>query len=170
MITFEALRRLFNEEKNSHALQQLPENFFSEVRSYLEKKSALAEGEDKLEVSTAKETLEELLNIRERKIVNMAIYAARSGAMPEGLESHEKELFDRVFETLKNYQEQKKKLLAASRERLLQIAVSTDIPRFVGMDMRNYGPYRSGDIASLPEENAKVLIEKGAAQELKIGK
>jgi len=34
----------------------------------------------------------------------------------------------------------------------------------VGIDMGHYGPYKAGDIATVPEENARVLVEKGSAE------
>jgi DNA replication factor GINS len=49
------------------------------------------------------------------------------------------------------------------------VAFLQDIPQFVGIDMGCYGPYRAGDIATVPEENAKVLIEKGASELVELG-
>jgi DNA replication initiation complex subunit (GINS family) len=44
------------------------------------------------------------------------------------------------------------------------------VPEFLGADLKTYGPFEKGDIAKLPEENAKILIEKGLAEEFKVSK
>jgi len=168
MITFEALRRVFSEEKGSQALADLPENFFEEVKQYLGEKAKLVGKEDGWELASAKTTLEELLNIRERKIVNMALYSARSGIISETLKGREQEFFNELVAVLSGFQDYKKSLFDP-KIRLMLISMHADIPRFVGMDMGNYGPYAAGDIANMPEDNARLLIEKGAAKEMKAG-
>lgn len=40
------------------------------------------------------------------------------------------------------------------------------VPKFVGLDLQVYGPFDEEDIASLPEESARVLIDKGRAEEM----
>jgi len=41
-----------------------------------------------------------------------------------------------------------------------------EIPAIIGSDMRTYGPFKAEDIATLPIENARVLVEKGIAVEV----
>ena len=38
-----------------------------------------------------------------------------------------------------------------------------DIPAIMGTDMKSYGPFQVEDVASLPVENAKVLVKQGLA-------
>ena len=40
------------------------------------------------------------------------------------------------------------------------------IPKFVGPELEEYGPFQEEDIANLPEEIAGVLLSKGKAQEI----
>ena len=49
------------------------------------------------------------------------------------------------------------------------VACLQNLPQFVGIDMGYYGPYQPGDIATVPEENAKVLAEKGAVELVESG-
>jgi DNA replication factor GINS len=39
---------------------------------------------------------------------------------------------------------------------------------FVGVDMSKYGPFQPEDVASLPFENARSIIEGGAAVEVHV--
>jgi hypothetical protein len=40
----------------------------------------------------------------------------------------------------------------------------------MGADMMQYGPFRKGDIAKVPQENMKVLLERGIVEEFKVSK
>jgi len=41
-----------------------------------------------------------------------------------------------------------------------------EVPAIIGVDMKTYGPFKPEDIATLPAENAKILIKKGLAVEI----
>ena len=43
-----------------------------------------------------------------------------------------------------------------------------DVPSIVGVDLKTYGPFKSEDVASLPIENARVLIRQGLAVEVEL--
>ncbi len=43
-----------------------------------------------------------------------------------------------------------------------------DVPAIVGADLKTYGPFKSEDVASIPVENAKVLIRQGLAIEVEM--
>ncbi|MFW9992979.1 MAG: hypothetical protein ACFFD4_13130 [Candidatus Odinarchaeota archaeon] len=45
----------------------------------------------------------------------------------------------------------------------LVVGIIQDIPDFIGIDKRIHGPFRAGDVASLPEMHALSLIKKGMA-------
>jgi len=43
-----------------------------------------------------------------------------------------------------------------------------EIPAIVGSDMKTYGPFEPEDIATLPLENARILIKQGVAVEVEV--
>jgi DNA replication initiation complex subunit (GINS family) len=43
------------------------------------------------------------------------------------------------------------------------------VPKFVGKELEEYGPFEGEDVANLPAKIAKVLIEKGRAEEIEQG-
>ncbi|MBU0536552.1 MAG: hypothetical protein KKE20_06305 [Nanoarchaeota archaeon] len=47
---------------------------------------------------------------------------------------------------------------------LVSIRFLSPVPQFVGSELELYGPYEEDEIADLPEDVAKVLIEKGRAE------
>jgi hypothetical protein len=50
------------------------------------------------------------------------------------------------------------------RVKMVTVKILRDMPSFVGIDFKTYGPFKAGETVSLPEGNAAVLIEKGVAE------
>jgi hypothetical protein len=48
----------------------------------------------------------------------------------------------------------------------LLVKILTDVPKFVGSNLENYGPLKAGDIITLPEEISKLLISRKAAENI----
>lgn len=173
-ITFELIRKIQREEQVEHKLTKLPENFFENVKSYLQQKRKLLEKGDKkiaLELKNIERLVEDIFNRRERKIVNQAIVTARTSIPPENLTEEEKEFFENLVNSIKERRKILDSLLAPPKEELVSLVVfKQDVPEFVGSDEKVYGPFKKGDIAKLPEENMKILIEKKIVEEFKVPK
>jgi DNA replication initiation complex subunit (GINS family) len=168
MLTFEAIRGIARKEKTSTKLIELPADFFPQTRAYLEKKSKMKREEDAWELNSAKQQLEDLINRREAKIVQAALQFVHSEVRPDNMASEEKWLFDCLVETIRDWQERKKDMLKAKRDPRLVLAMLDIVPKFMGLDMKSYGPFGQGDIATLPQACGKLLLEKGLARELSI--
>ncbi len=173
-ITFEFIRKVQREEQRSPKLTKLPDNFFPAVSAYLQQKRKVIRDDRKtaLELKNIERLIEDVFNRRERKILNSAIIAARTKMSPENLADDERGFFDRIVGWVKERRnESLKKMMTEEKEELASLIVfKEDTPEFVAIDEKTYGPFKKGDIAKLPEENMKVLIERGIAEEFKIGK
>jgi DNA replication initiation complex subunit (GINS family) len=176
VISFEYLRKILNEEKKSQNLTKIPDDFYETVRMYIEGKKKLAkEKKDEIELRNIERIVENIFNLRERKIINFAIMAARAGVQPSNLTSEERQFFQRVFETLKERRVILEKIKSAlegeiKKEVEILAVFKQDFPAFVGIDGQTYGPFKKGDIAKLPEENRKILVSKGVIEEFKVEK
>jgi DNA replication initiation complex subunit (GINS family) len=176
VVSFEYLRKILNEEKKSQNLTKIPDDFYETVRMYIEGKKKLAkEKKDEIELRNIERIVENIFNLRERKIINFAIMAARAGVQPSNLTSEEKQFFQKVFETLKERRVILDKLKSAlegevKKEVEILVVFKQDFPAFVGIDGQTYGPFKKGDIAKLPEENRKILASKGIIEEFKVEK
>ena len=42
----------------------------------------------------------------------------------------------------------------------LSVKVLSDIPEFVGTDMKEYGPFKKGEVVTLPLKISKLLSDK----------
>jgi len=174
VISFEYLRKILNEEKKSQNLTKIPDDFYEAVRMYIEGKKKLAKGKkDEIELRNIERIVENIFNLRERKIINFAIMAARAGVQPSNLTAEEKQFFQKVLETLKERRgilDRIKLTLEGETKKEVEILVvfKQDFPAFVGIDGQTYGPFKKGDIAKLPEENRKLLVAKGVVEEFKV--
>jgi DNA replication initiation complex subunit (GINS family) len=43
-----------------------------------------------------------------------------------------------------------------------------NIPAVIGADMKTYGPFMVEDVASVPVENAKILVKQGLAEVVEV--
>jgi hypothetical protein len=163
MITYEALRKAATEEKANNRLTRLPDGFFSEVKDYLDMKAQLHEKEDKWELDSAKNTLQDLMEIRERKVLLSALFGSRTGVVPENMLPVEREFFDRIVSVIKEFMQRKEEGLNHAPP-MSTVKSLEDIPAFVGVDMKNYGPFAKGEAATMPQENARLLMKKGSAE------
>ena len=41
-----------------------------------------------------------------------------------------------------------------------------DVPEFVGMDLKTYGPFRKNEVSEIPEENANLFVKHGIAERI----
>ena len=58
--------------------------------------------------------------------------------------------------------EQPLKALTTNGTRMVKIL--SDMPKFVGTDLNEYGPYKTGDVVKLPSEIRAVLVARNAAE------
>ncbi|MGD1837609.1 MAG: hypothetical protein ACPKPY_06075 [Nitrososphaeraceae archaeon] len=59
------------------------------------------------------------------------------------------------------------KISKIMRQKRVMVKFVKSIEAFIGVDMTKYGPFSSDDVANLPYENARSLIEEGIVNEIK---
>jgi DNA replication factor GINS len=92
----------------------------------------------------------------------------------ESLTKEEEKIFQEIYPLAESYQAFLKGMLKGRlsqierKEKPKQMIVRflKSMPAIIGSDMKTYGPFKPEDIATLPPENAKILIKQGAAIEL----
>ena len=164
MLTYESIRDAVSKEKGSAGLTPLPADFFMGARAYLDKKSKLRTKEDQWEYDQAKRRMQDLVELREKKILMGALYFVRSGVKPENLTEDEYMFLKSLASVIEDWQGTKKDMLESKVEPQHVVAFLDEVPLFVGIDRKSYGPFRVGDISTLPKENAELLKKKGAAK------
>lgn len=197
-----ALRELHRKERTSPSLQDVGKDFYREAEALLEELYTRCEDAKhgdiaKLsamiaELENVKNTIRDIYELRERKILSDAMYSVKSGGAieAENLTPEEEELLRSVSTALR---ESRGKLLAKilaektvrvprkeEQSQLVQkeerqeaaaritVRMLKDLPPIVGVDGRIYGGFKSEDVVSLPEPNARAFINQGAAEEIKL--
>jgi len=184
------LRELLEGELSSPYLTELDEEFYKEFDSLIKALKIGAEssherGEDIEErlylaqLNIAEKLMKEIIKIRLHKIVDLAV----EGTIEDLTEEERK-----IFAILRAFVEREEISLPEDLSKIElpepkteaefelpkrtpvseAYIVLVDIPRVMGMDMKEYGPFRAGDLAVLPREIAKILVERSAAERVRI--
>ena len=137
--------------------------------------------------------IKELYERREKKIISLALDKSRTKSNlidTKALLKEEKVFFDAVISLLDNYRDsilyavlnEKMPFMQAFEDKAkkeefkpaIELKKSTKlvrfthpVPKFVGPELEEYGPFEEEDIANLPVEVAEVLISKGKSEEIK---
>ena len=170
-ITFEFIRKIQREEMSEPKLSKIPEDFYQKAKNYLEQKKKIAEKkEDKLtsrEIKNVERLLEDIFNRRETKMLNHALITVRTNLPPQNLIEDEKEFFESTVNMLRTQRERVLSLLFKKtklKQDTEKIEFKNDVEEFVGIDLNKYGPFKKGDVANIPKDNAKLLIKMKKAK------
>lgn len=162
----------------SAALGRLPPDFYARVADYLRRikeenrmldkktvKASLLEHE----MRHVKRMLRALVWLRYKKLAKII---SESQKVPSDLLAvEEAKLCAGFLSFAEAYQKFAESLLrgqvsAASAEKAhkrVALRFVKEIPAVIGADMKTYGPFKVEDVASVPVENAKILIKQGLA-------
>ncbi len=165
MISYADVQSIYRSEKAGTELQKIDDCFYYDTIDLLAKI-----GEEHREY--IKKLVEEIFERRRNKIV---LAALRSGQKePANMVPAEKAFYAVIAKDINEYRgilsepdKAKAENAGASKVGIEKIKVRflTQFPSIIGPDMVHYGPFREGDIADLPVDNAKILIEREAAED-----
>ncbi|RLI22845.1 hypothetical protein DRO54_00035 [Candidatus Bathyarchaeota archaeon] len=178
---YEELYKAWKKEKESLRLQPLPKDFYEKIAEYVRKireESRMIDNKTtkgklaKSEYENVKKMINELLRLRLEKILN----SLSSGEeIPKNcLTREEEKIGEKSFLIVEKFEELAKNLLhgkvsaGASKKSRRKVVVRflKDVPAIVGADLKTYGPFKVEDVASIPVENARVLVRQGLAVEV----
>ncbi|MEM3405512.1 MAG: hypothetical protein QW117_00890 [Candidatus Pacearchaeota archaeon] len=183
MITFNDLLEIARKEKYSEQLQTLQKNFIQEVYEYFEEKSKLTEKSDdifseqiiktKKQLESAISIFKELMNRRKKKILNLAFIAVETGISKRDYESmldFEKEMFDSIVKAIEEENKKIKELINNKEKKETKknifVLFKEEVGEFLTEEGEKLGPFTKGEIANIPVEIAKILIEAGKVEEV----
>ena len=137
----------------------------------LDKKTTKAKLLD-CEFRNAKFMVKELFALRYRKLQETGL--SRDAVARDALTKEEEKLYSEVFSLAEAYHDFSRNVLRGHLSNIEKGAKPVvtvlrfvqEIPALVGSDLKTYGPFGPEDIATLPPENARVLIKQGVAVEV----
>ncbi|MCR4369115.1 MAG: hypothetical protein NUV67_04380 [archaeon] len=181
-LSYDEIRRIHRLEKNSTRLASVEQEFYNFLDEFIssEKKTYLDSLKDfsstrSRDFTNLKKMVEEIFALREKKILNYALVTSRTGEEDDiNMASQEKKLFRELVASIKKHNRVLEEIFAdpsggkkgAPEKDLnnLSVEILSDVPGFVGTDMKEYGPFEKGSVVRLPLKIAKLLSERKLAE------
>jgi DNA replication factor GINS len=177
---YDELYEAWKKEKETAEIQALPGDFYIRLADYVKK---IREESRMLDEKTTKGRLtyfefrnvrkmaKELIQLRYRKALRKTM---TERILPkETLTKEEEKLHGGTLPLAESYQAFLKdivrgRLSGMEKEKPKHILLRflKEVPAIIGSDMKPYGPFKAEDIATLPAENARILINQGVAVEV----
>jgi DNA replication factor GINS len=178
------LLQIYEQETEKNELTKIPSDFYVRVADYVRRLKEEGRMLDrrtikanllKREMQNARRMIQMLIQIRYMKIVKRT---ARMQNVPSDLlTSEEQEICKTISPLSGNFQSltddvlkgrTPKASVAQTRKRTILLFMK-EVPSVIGSDMKSYGPFEIEDLASLPIENARLLVHQGSADTVDFG-
>jgi hypothetical protein len=180
MITYNDIYEASKKERYSEQLQALPKNFVAEVAGYLSEKREISSKENdifsdvivktKKQLENAITLFKELILRRKKKILNLVLVASETGISKQDFENmllFEKTLFEDFMKSIDISEKTLSDILnggVIEDHKNELIVFKEHVEEFLGLDGEKMGPYEQGQIANIPREIAKILMDSGKAE------
>lgn len=175
---FKNVTHYLNEKTSILNSQQKKSSIFSSIETQKTRR----------QLENIQRILKELYERRESKIIQLALFSSRTQQNKQTIVmlEEEKSLYDHILDTLNNHRKSilhsllaaktpdlkktiqpkdlKTKTQEKSNTRLIRLL--QEVPKFIGTDLNNYGPFEREDVANLPEKIANLLIKTKRAEKI----
>ena len=180
---YSELYAAWQQEAKNDELQPLPQDFYVRTSDYLrrikeeskllEKKTTKAVLLEK-ELQNVKQIINMLISVRYQKLVK--IISENQKIPTDSLTAEEAQVSVGFFPFVEAYQGFAKSILQGQELKVapeithkrVTLRFTKAIPGVIGSDMKTYGPFMAEDVASLPVENAKILVKQGLAEVVEV--
>lgn len=183
-MNYDDLYKAWKREKESTQLQQLAKDFYGDLADYMRRlredqqmldEKSLTAKLVALEYTYTNRLFTELLQIRRNKIATEIL---DSGSVPiEACTREEEKLVNGLTSVMDTYKKILKDRLEGKEGQVKESGVKPKkilvrflqpLPAIVGVDMKNYGPFKQEDLALLPVENAEALLKHGVVVKVEV--
>ncbi|AEH24702.1 DNA replication complex subunit Gins51 [Pyrococcus yayanosii] len=177
------LRELLEKELSNDELTPLDEEFYREIDGLVKALKIRAESskergeeiEERLylaELSIAEQIIREILKIRLHKIVDMAFEG-----VPKNLVGEERKIFAILSAFINREPLPVEHEVVEEKTGEVEVEegkattweayiIKVDVPKVLDEELREYGPFKAGDLVTLPRSIARVLMERDAAERI----
>jgi DNA replication initiation complex subunit (GINS family) len=176
MITYNDIYEAAKKERYSESLQPIQKSFIKEVAEYLRDKKEIASREEntfsdvllktKKQLENAITLFQELLRRRRKKILNLVLIASETGISRQDFENMlllEKQLFEELMKCIESSDKKLNEILSSGEEKEesknSMVVFLEDLETFNDLDGNSLGPFEKGQIANIPKDVAKILLE-----------
>lgn len=172
--------KIHRSEKTSRDLVELPEDFYQEIAKYISQLNLELKHGDALRQELLQEELRNIvLLVQETHLARVlkAMNKITRNHLLAQLIERERYAFSEIRQSLEKLQADLVQPAITGKVAVptpleltnVLLIILTDIPeKIIGADMRNYGPFIKGEIASIPAQNAELMIRHGAARKVAV--
>jgi len=179
MITYNDIYEASRKERYSEQLQQLPKNFINEVSDYLKEKKDISSKDNdvfsdvivktKKQLENAITLFKELILRRKKKILSLVLIETETGISKQDFENmlpFEKTLFEDLMKNIDLSDKKLNDLLNGNKDEQKNelVVFKENVEEFVGLEGEKMGAFEKGQIANIPKEISKILIDSGKAE------
>ncbi len=157
-------------DKNKSQISKMDEDLYEKVRKRIEELEEKRKEDERFddEIRTLKRLQKKLFELRTGKIINAAwaeVCGQEVSFSEENLTESEKIFFRKLVELIDSFRREVFEEKKTKPERVL-VRIKKDI-EILGIDGKRY-KLRREDVATLPLENAEVLIKGGVAERVEV--
>lgn len=170
MLNYSKLREMQRSEMASSELCVVEQDFYSSMKEFLGKKRDEAMGSKNLLVIKEYENLlkicKAIANKRMEKVVLLALRGKKEGS---GMTIEETRFLSRLSEIIEENGTEMAALFdeaerSGKKDNIKRIKFTKDITPYKGLDEKVYGPFKSGEEAELPLDEAQWLLKEHMAE------
>jgi len=180
---YNELYESWKRELENIELERLPSDFYCRIADYLKRlkeegrmldKKTVKARLLKSEMQHVKRMVHELIQERYGKLVRKM---AKDEKVPSDvLTAEEEKVYKSTSPFAEAYQSFAKSIVhghvskvdVEQKRKRAALRFLKNVPAIIGADMETYGPFKVEDIASLPVENAKILVKQDLAEKVEI--
>jgi DNA replication factor GINS len=183
MTLYDKLYQAWKKESENTEIQTLPRELYANLANYVKKvreeSRMLDEKTTKaklrqLELRNVTKMIHELVQLRYEKAMQRTMNGKTM--LQEGLTKEEGKLAEEFSLLTESYQALSQRILRGTlshvkreeKPRKMLVLFLQDTPAIIGSDMKTYGPFKPENTATLPSENARILIKQGVAVEVEV--
>lgn len=168
------------ELKDEEKLGQLPPGFYGIVSLRLKQLKVMeltaSTEEAKLAAKELRKSITELVNtIMDIRLKKMASELLKGETIE--VDEYERPMIPSLVKFISQFNELRSYIIDGKTKELEHfykdaptvyylVQFQNPADKFMGVDLVEYGPFEAGDLATLPQENAKILIEKNIVKKV----
>jgi len=188
---YETLRNIHRAEKGKSRLSEIPEDFYEQLRALI--RETMKKYEETKDIGDLRNfenvvrVARDVFYTRQQKIIMKAFRNVRTKEFDDnGMVPEEKDFYKKLVELIKNNADLFESMVLNGEGKeentveekpveeqetktekdlnIVMVRILKNIPRFVGSDLNEYGPYEPNQIVKLPKQEADFLVSKNLAE------
>jgi len=179
-INYDELSKIYRLENKSPKLTKLNPTFYKELKKFInqEKTKYVSAIEnlsqaDLKKFETLKQTVNKIRDVRLKKCLNLCLtYSRTKDFCEDNLVDFEIDFVKDILKLLDKQEEHTNNLFgvksnkAEKQQNLVKVLALSNIPAFIGSDMKEYGPFDKDGVCEIPENIFSILFSKNIVKKI----